>query len=89
LRNTAKKLRGSYSDNGKLSSEEICGIEKAIRNIALDIKDGRINPGLHKYFLEQFPMLTFNDYENKYQNIFEYLYKFLKKEISDQLKQGI
>jgi len=89
LRNTVEKLRGSYSDNGKLSSAEICGIEKAIRNIAVDIKDGGINPGLHKYFLEQFPLLTFNDYENKYQNIFEYLFKFLKKEIVDQIKEGI
>ena len=89
LKNTVGKLRGSYADNGKLSSAEICGIERAIRNIAVDIKDGGINPGLHKYFLEQLPLLTFNDYENKYQNIFEYLYKFLKKEIADQLKEGI
>ncbi|OGU84854.1 MAG: hypothetical protein A2W11_12145 [Ignavibacteria bacterium RBG_16_35_7] len=89
LKNTLEKLRGSYSDNGKLSSQEICGIEKAIRNITLDIEDGGINPGLHKYFLEQFPSLALNDYENKYQNIFENLYKFLKKEIADQLKEGI
>lgn len=86
---TVERLHESYSEKGKLSNQETCGIEKAIRSIAIDIKDGGINPGLHKYFLEQFPSLTFNDYEIKYQNIFEYLYKFLKKEIASQIKDGI
>lgn len=86
---TVERLHESYSEKGKLSDQETCGIEKAIRSITIDIKDGGINPGLHKYFLEQFPSLTFDDYEIKYQNIFEYLYKFLKKEIADQLKEDI
>ncbi len=83
------KLRESYTQKGKLSNDESCRIERAIKNIIQDMRDGGINPGLHKYFLEQFPMLTMKDYENKYQNIFEYLYKFLKKEIMIQLKDGI
>lgn len=86
---TMEKLRESYTQTGKLSAEESCGIEKAIHSIILDMRDGGINPGLHKYFLEQFPKLTPRDYETKYQNVFEYLYKFLRKEIAVQIKDGI
>lgn len=86
---TKERLRKSYTKTGKLSAEESCGIEKAIHSIVLDMRDGGINPGLHKYFLEQFPELTSRDYETKYQNIFEYLYKYLRKVISVQIKDGI
>lgn len=86
---TLQRLRESYTQKGKLSNDESCRIERAIKNIIQDMRDGGINPGLHKYFLEQFPTLTMKDYETKYQNIFEYLYKSLKKEITLQLKDGI
>lgn len=86
---TIKRLRESYSKKEKLSVQEVSGIEEALRSITLDMKDGGINPGLHKYFLEQFPELTLGEYESKYKNIFEYMYKFLKKAIAVQLKEGI
>lgn len=76
----------SYVNKNKIDKNEADRIKKALGSIVYDMRDGGINPGLHKYFLEQFPELTFNDYENKYQNIFEYLFKVLKKEIAEQLK---
>jgi hypothetical protein len=85
LKESFNKLDESYFAKGKISKEEKCGIETALSNISLDMKDGGINPGLHKYFLEQFPDITIIEYQNRYQNIFEYLYKILRKEIVKQL----
>lgn len=58
----------------------------ALNNIAIDLQDGGINIGLHKYLLDQFENASFEDYKQKYQNVFEYLFKVLKKEIACQLK---
>jgi hypothetical protein len=88
LKASFNKLDESYFEKGKISKEEKCGIETALRNISLDMKDGGISPGLHKYFLEQFPEINFNSYKNNYQNIFEYLYKVLRKEIVKQLDES-
>ena len=85
LKKSFHKLDESYFDKGKISVQEKLGIEKALRNISFDMKDGGINPGLHRYFLEQFPAVSFIDYQHKYQNVFEYLYKVLRKEIVKQL----
>lgn len=89
LKVSIQKLDESYVSKGKISEQEKCAIEKALRNIAIDLKDGGINPGLHKYFLEQFPGISFAGYENKFQNIFEYLYKLLRNEIVKQLDGNI
>lgn len=83
---TFTKMQESYLNKGKLEENEAKGIKKAIESIVYDMRDGGINPGLHKYFLEQFNELTFEDYKRRYQNIFEYLFKLLKKEIAEQLK---
>lgn len=85
LKLTIEKLKESYSAKGKCTESEVSSICKALENVAYDIKDGGINPGLHKYFLEQFPEKSFEDYKTRYQNIFEYLYKVLKNEITRQL----
>ena len=84
---TLSKMQETYVNKGKLKITEAAGIKKAIESIVCDMRDGGINPGLHKYFLEQFSELTFEDYESRYQNIFEYLFKVLKKEIADQLNK--
>ncbi|NWF88652.1 MAG: hypothetical protein HXY50_04225 [Ignavibacteriaceae bacterium] len=85
LKVSLKKLDESYFNKGKISQQEKCGIETALRNITIDMRDGGINPGLHKYFLEQFPEESFDSYKNNYQNIFEYLYKVLRNEIVKQI----
>lgn len=83
---TFTKMQEIYISKGKLELNEAEGIKKAIESIVFDMRDGGINPGLHKYFLEIFTELTFEDYRDRYQNIFEYLFKVLRKEIADQLK---
>lgn len=88
LRESFGKLNDSYFAKGKISKDEKCGIEKALMSISADMKDGGINSGLHKYFLEQFPEVDFNSYKAKYQNIFEYLYKVFRKEIVKQMDES-
>lgn len=83
---TFTKMQETYISKGKLELIEAEGIKKAIESIVFDMRDGGINPGLHKYFLEQFSELKFEDYRDRYQNIFEYLFKVLKKEIAERLK---
>lgn len=85
LISTITKMQESYQKKNKIDENEASGIKKALENIIYDMRDGGINLGLHKYFLEQFSELNFEDYESRYQNIFEYLFKVLKKEIADQL----
>lgn len=83
---TISKMEGSYLQKKKINAKEANAIKKAIENIIYDMRDGGINPGLHKYLIEQIPEMTSEDYEIRYQNIFEYLFKILKKEIAEQLK---
>ena len=83
---TISKMVESYLQKKKISINEAEAIKKAIENIIYDLRDGGINPGLHKYLIEHIPVMTFEEYENRFQNIFEYLFKILKKEIAVQLK---
>lgn len=85
LKSSLQKLDESYFIKGKISIEEKLGIEAGLRNILNDLKDGGISPGLHKYFLAQFPNKSISEYQDNFQNIFEYLFKFLRKEIIKQL----
>ncbi len=86
LKITFNKMQESYLDKNKINESEAVRLKQALENIVTDLRDGGINPGLHKYFLEQFTELSFGDYKQRYQNIFEYLFKILKQEISEQLK---
>jgi len=81
LQNTIEKMHVSYLTHHKLNEFEANGIEKALQSISIDLKDGGMNPGLNKYFFEQFSEITLSDYQKKYQNIFEYLFKIFKSEI--------
>lgn len=82
---TYTKMYESYLSKNKINEHEADGIKKALRNVIIDLRDGGINPGLHRYLLEQMPELTFEKYQKHYQNVFEYLFKTLKKEIATQL----
>lgn len=83
---TINKMNESYLLKGKINTDEAFAMETAIESIVYDMRDGGINPGLHKYLMEKIPELSFEEYEKRYQNIFEYLFKILKKEIVNQLK---
>lgn len=86
LQNTFYKLNNSYLKKGKLSKEEYSMFEKALTDIANDLKDGGVNPGLHKYLMLQNEEITMEIYFERYRNILEYMFKILKKEIAMQLK---
>jgi hypothetical protein len=82
-----EKLEISYLGKHKISKEESEAIKKALRQAAMDMQDGGINTGLHKYLMQEMPSLSFEDYKEKYQNIFEYLFKILKREFIHHLEE--
>lgn|GEM_PF-759242 len=86
LTTTFFKLQESYVDKNKIDPFEAIAIKESLKLIVFDMRDGGINPGLHKYLMQNIANLSFEDYKTKYQNVFEYLFKVLKKEIVDQLK---
>lgn len=86
LRKTLLKLYKSYKDKNKSDSDEIELIEKALRDIAFDLKDGGVNPGLYKYLIAHKPEITQDIYAEKYRNILEYLFKILKQNIAEKIK---
>ncbi|GMU86885.1 MAG: hypothetical protein AMXMBFR48_21260 [Ignavibacteriales bacterium] len=86
LRITFEKLDESYYRKNKITAQEKTGFESALIRIAEDLKNGGIEPGVHKYVLSQFDGLSIDDFNQRYRNIFEYLFKVLKKEIAEQLQ---
>lgn len=86
LTNTFEKLKVTYVDKNKIQDSDAITFQNALETIANDLCDGGINPGLHKYLIEQMPELSFEEYKIKYQNVFEYLFKVLKNDIREQLK---
>ena len=87
VENTFKKLNETYLTKGKLSEEEVKIFRRTIKDMAEDLKDGGVNPGLYKYLSVHFDGLTEECYKQKYHNILEYLSKLLKQNIADQLME--
>lgn len=86
LSNTLLKLQKSYKDKNKCDSDEIELFEKALRDIAFDLKDGGVSPGLYKYLVVHKPDITQDIYAEKYRNMLEYLFKILKQNIAEKIK---
>jgi len=82
---TEEKLRSSYLDNGKLTSEEYESFKHALKSLAADLGDGGVNPCLYKYLAPYIRNLTKEEYQRKYHNILEYLLKQLKGNIAKAL----
>lgn len=85
IRDTQVKLSTSYFDKGKLDIDEKIAFEAALKDMATDLLDGGINPGLFSYLKPYILDLNENDYKDKYHNILEYLLKVMKNKIADQL----
>lgn len=85
FRSAIEKLMYSYVDKGKLDREELNAFRSALKEMAIDLSDGGINPGLYKYLSAYIPGLTEEDYKNKYHNILEYLLKVMKNNIAEEL----
>ena len=86
LNETFQKLHHSYIDNGKLSEEEAENFRNTLKDMANDLQDGGLNPGLYKYLSIYQPELTEEVYKIKYHNILEYLLKILKQNIAKELE---
>jgi len=87
LNKTFKKLEDSYIVKEKLTKVEGEKIRKTLLDMAQDLKDGGVNPGLYKYLIAHFDELDEHTYKQKYHNILEYLLKVLKQNIVDELEQ--
>ena len=85
FKSALQKLTHSYADKGKLDANERQAFESALKEMAIDLSDGGINPGLYKYLFPHIAGLTEQDYQIKYHNILEYLLKVMKSKIADSL----
>jgi hypothetical protein len=83
---TEDKLKSSYLENGKLTTEEYESLKRALKTLAADLSDGGINPSLYKYLAPYISELTKEEYQRKYHNILEYLVKQLKGKIAKELR---
>jgi hypothetical protein len=82
---TYEKLEDSYVRKEKLSHKEGEIFKNTLADLAKDIRDGGVDPGLCKYLSEHIHGLDEQTYKQKYHNILEYLLKVLKKNIADEL----
>lgn len=87
IKKTLEKLNTSYLQKGKICDNEFTIFAMTLNDLAVDLKNGGVNPGLHKYFLLNHGNLTFDEYKLRYQNILEYLFKLLKQNIANELSQ--
>lgn len=85
LKDAFNKLEYSYSRNNKLNSNEIRSFEMTLNDMAMDLKDGGLKPGLYEYLKLNMPELNSEQFHQKYQNILEYLLKVLKKKVAAEL----
>ncbi len=88
LDSTLDKLKNSYLITQKLSEREYKVFKKALIDMADDLKNGGVNPGLYKYLLEYWINLNMEEYQNRYHNIIEYLLKTLKENIAEELRSN-
>ncbi|AFH48037.1 Hypothetical protein IALB_0325 [Ignavibacterium album JCM 16511] len=85
IKRALEKLNDTYLQKSKLRNDELSVFQKTLIDIAFDLKNGGVNPGLHKYFLLNHGNLTYEEYKLRYQNILEYLFKLLKHYIAEEL----
>lgn len=85
LKDAYNKLDLSYYKNGKLNEYEVKSIELSLHDMAVDLMDGGLKPGLYEYLRLNMPDLKKDQFHNKYQNILEYLLKVMKKKVGEEL----
>lgn len=86
LRAALNKLTNSYTNKNKINEYEESAFRLALETVATDMKNGGLETGVHKYFMEQMEFLTIEEFNKKYRNIFEYLFKFFREEVISRLK---
>lgn len=83
----SEKLSSTYVAKGKLDHEEKIALETALKEMAIDLCNGGISPGLYGYLSPHIPNLSEENYKEKYHNILEYLIKVMKSKIAETLKE--
>ncbi|HED37085.1 MAG TPA: hypothetical protein ENI76_02400 [Ignavibacteria bacterium] len=86
LKSTINKLKNSYFDTNKLTEKKYTVFKKALTDMAEDLKNGGVSPGLYKYLQEYQPDMSVEKYHNDYHNILEYLLRTLKTNIAEELR---
>ena len=71
----------------KLDYQEQKAFESALKEMASDLSDGGINPGLYHYLFPHLSGLSEIEYKTKYHNILEYLLKVMKNNIAEKLTE--
>ncbi len=82
-----EKLINSYVEKGKLDYKEQIAFKTALKEMASDLSDGGINPGLYHYLSPHLVGLSEIEYKSKYHNILEYLLKVMKNNIAKKLTE--
>lgn len=85
LEHVIRKLESSYAVTNKLCLQEIELFRHTLKNIAEDLKNGGINPGLYEYFKQHADAVDKKMYQEKYHNILEYLLKVMKNHIKEKI----
>lgn len=85
LKAVNEKLNLAYFDKNKLTEEEISAIKSALKEIALDLSNGGVSPGLYKYLSPYIKGLSKIEYDEKYHNTLEYLIRVMKNTIAEEL----
>ena len=88
LNKAKQKLMISYGRNDKLNKCEIESIKKTLDDMATDLKNGGLKPGLYNYLEFNMSNLNRPQFHAKYQNILEYLLKIMKHTVAEELKNN-
>lgn len=81
------RLINFYLAKKKLNEPETESFRKALKDMAEDLKDGGLNPGLYSYLQPYLPSLSKDEYTVKYHNKLEYLLKVMKSTIAEKLQE--
>lgn len=85
---TLDKLETGYVAKSKISVEEGELLKKTLTDIAEDLKNGGVSPGLYKYLQSHSKELSKEEYQQKYHNILEYLLKLMKNKFGELLQES-
>ncbi len=88
LNSTLIKLETGYVVKNKISVEDGELLKKALTDIAEDLKNGGVNPGLYKYLQSHSKELSKEEYQQKYHNILEYLLKLMRNKVGEMLEES-
>jgi len=85
LKAVNEKLNAAYLNKDKLTEQEVFAIKAALKEMAVDMSNGGLSPGLYGYLSPHISGLTELMYKEKYHNILEYLLKVMKSKIAEEL----